>query len=80
MYSLTSFDYWISCFQVGQIDRHRILDLFSMFYDKAESPIKETLRNPRRCMYCHYKTVRMRVINLYIQTCNIASVKSVFVW
>lgn len=36
-------------FQVGLIDRHRILSLFEQFYDSAQESVKETLRNPRKC-------------------------------
>jgi len=33
---------------IGVLDRHRILDLFSMFYDKSLNQVKEVLRNPRK--------------------------------
>lgn len=33
---------------VGLLDRKRMLNLFEMFYDKAQGEIKENLRNPRK--------------------------------
>jgi len=34
---------------VGLVDRHRILNLFEIFYDKAVDDIRNVLRNPRKC-------------------------------
>jgi hypothetical protein len=41
----------LSLYQVGVLDRHRVLDLFCMFFDKSVDQVKDVLRNPRRCMY-----------------------------
>ena len=36
-------------FKVGLLDRHRVLNLFEMYYDRAREDIKNAFRNPREC-------------------------------
>ena len=40
---------WTWLLQVGLLDRHRVLNLFEMFNDRAREDIKEAFRNPREC-------------------------------
>ncbi len=39
----------VCVFQVGLLDRHRVLNLFDMFYDQAAEEVRDCFRNPRHC-------------------------------
>ena len=35
--------------QTGMVDRHRVLHLFSLFYDSNPAEAQERLQNPKKC-------------------------------